>query len=93
MYLILLMVDKKTIVKGTFWNLFGQIFVKGFSFIYLVIIAQLLPQETIGEFYVAISIFGILMLFSDLGLNGALVRYVPYFASLNDNFKLIPAAR
>jgi O-antigen/teichoic acid export membrane protein len=71
--------EQKTVAKGAFWALLSQFAVKFIAFIYLIVIARFLPPETIGLFYLALSVFGILYVFTDLGIIPALNRYVPFF--------------
>src|SRR3989344_8582033 len=71
--------EQKTVAKGAFWALLSQFAVKFIAFIYIVVIAHFLPPETIGLFYLALSILGILYVFTDLGVIYALNRYVPFF--------------
>jgi len=69
----------KDIAKGTFWSLGGNLLIKLASFFYLVILTRMATQADVGEFYLALSVIGVVILFADLGLSGALIRYLPYY--------------
>ncbi len=73
-----MMSEEKTIAKGSFWVLFSSLMTKLISFIYTIIIVRLVVAEQVGAFYLALSILGILYIFTDLGMIHSLVRYVPY---------------
>jgi len=77
-----------TIAKGSFWILSSAIMTKLISFIYTIIIARLLLPDEIGSFYLALSIIGILYIFTDLGLIYSLSRYVPYLYGREEFGKL-----
>jgi O-antigen/teichoic acid export membrane protein len=79
----------KQIAKGALWSLSGSMALKLISFFYLVILARMASQSDIGLFYLALSIFGIIALFTDLGLRGALMRYIPFFLAKGENAKII----
>lgn len=71
--------EQKTIARGAFWSIFGTTAVKGISFVYTVLIAYFITQEQIGDFYLALSILGLLVVFSNLGMGKSFGRYVPFF--------------
>ncbi|MFH2106802.1 MAG: flippase [Candidatus Micrarchaeota archaeon] len=73
------MTEKSTIVKGTAWSILSQVITKGASFIYLIILTHYFSQGDIGSFYWVLSILGILTIFTDLGMNNAFSRYLPYY--------------
>src|SRR3989344_1471817 len=75
--------EQKTVAKGAFWALLSQLGVKFIAFIYLVIIAHFLPTETVGLLYLALSVVGILFLFTDFGITFSLNRYVPFYHAKN----------
>jgi O-antigen/teichoic acid export membrane protein len=79
----------KQIAKGTFWSLSGNMAQKLISFIYLVMLTRLLSQSEVGLFYSALSIFGLIIIFSDLGLRGSLIRYIPYFLGKQEKEKIL----
>ncbi len=80
--------EKAVMAKGSAWIFSGQILTKLISFIYTIIIARILIEEEIGLFYLALSVLGILYLFTDLGLIYALNRYVPYLYGRKEFGKL-----
>lgn len=79
--------EQKTVVKGTFWGLAGSVALKLVSFIYVIIVARLFAQGDVGTFYLALSILGMLAVFSDLGFGSAFLRYVPFYVGKGQNDK------
>lgn len=71
--------EQRTVAKGTFWALLSQVGVKFLAFVYLVIIARFLPTDIVGLFYLALSVLGIILLFTDFGITFALNRYIPFY--------------
>lgn len=71
-------IDTSTLAKGTVWSFLAQLALKLFSFFYLVILAKFFSAEEIGIFYFALSVVSFITIFTDLGLNQSLPRYVPY---------------
>lgn len=69
----------KTVAKGSFWSLAGSILLKLSSFIYVIFLARFASQSDVGTFYLALSVISIITIFSDLGVSGAFLRYVPFF--------------
>src|SRR5208283_2517962 len=69
----------KTVAKGSFWSLFGSVLIKLSSFIYVIFLARFASQNDVGTFYLALSVISIITIFSDLGVSGAFLRYVPFF--------------
>ena len=76
------------VAKGAFWGLVGNIFLKAFSFLYVVYIARAVSQDDIGLFYLSLSIIGLLGAWRDFGLPTSLVRYVPYYESRKEGSKV-----
>ncbi|MEM4359978.1 MAG: flippase [Candidatus Bilamarchaeaceae archaeon] len=70
--------DTSTLAKGTIWTFAAQMMLKLFSFLYLIILAKFFSAEEVGIFYFALSIVSVISIFTDLGLNQSLPRYVPY---------------
>ena len=79
--------EERTIAKGTFWNLAGSVILKLVSFVYAVILARSFSVDDIGVFYLALSIMYVLSIFSDLGMNGAFSRYVPFYMGRGEKQK------
>ena len=71
--------EQKTIAKGAFWSIFGTVTIKGISFIYTIILAHLMTQNQIGDFYLAVSVLGLLTIFTNIGIGKSFSRYLPYF--------------
>lgn len=88
------MSSSSMIVKSSVWSFAGQLATKFFSFIYTILIARMLLPEELGAFYLALSIISVLFIFTDLGIDYSLARYVPYlygkkkFGKLKDLIKL-----
>jgi len=78
----------REVAKGSFWGLAGQVFFKLFSFFYVVLLARMASQEDVGLFYLALGIVSILSVFSDLGVSGAILRYIPYFEGKGEHGKI-----
>ena len=69
----------REVAKGSFWSLAGSVFFKLSSLLYVVLLARAASQDDIGTFYLALSAMSLIWVFSDLGISGALTRYVPFF--------------
>ncbi len=78
----------KEMAKGAFWSFAGQAGIKLVGFFYLVILARMASQGDVGTFYLALSIFGILSVFSDAGFASSFSRYVPYLTGKGEPEKL-----
>jgi len=78
----------KEVAKGSLWNLAGSVALKLSSFLYVILIARAASQDDVGLFYLAISVVSLVSIFSDLGLAGALLRYIPYFEGRNEKGKI-----
>lgn len=82
------MESEKLILKTSAWSFLGQISVKVFSFIYTVLLARFFTSEDVGTFYLALSVSSMLFIFTDLGLDYVISRYVPYLLGKNEPRKL-----
>ncbi|NYZ74255.1 flippase [Candidatus Micrarchaeota archaeon] len=78
----------KEVAKGSFWNIVGNVIMKLVSFLYVILIARAASQGDVGLFYLALSVVSLVSIFSDLGLAGALMRYIPYFEGRNEKGKI-----
>jgi len=78
----------REVAKGSFWGLAGQVFFKLFSFFYVVLLARTASQEDVGLFYLALGIVSVISVFSDLGVSGAVLRYIPYFEGKGEHGKI-----
>lgn len=78
----------REVAKGSFWSLAGSAFFKLFSFFYVILLARMASQEDVGLFYLALGIVSVISIFSDLGVSGAIVRYVPYFEGKGERGKI-----
>ncbi len=64
----------KLIFKNSFYLLFSQFLVKFFAFGYAIFLAGNVGATDFGTYSAALSIFGLLSLFADLGINRVLTR-------------------
>lgn len=64
----------KTIFKNSSYLLVSQLFVKVFAFGYAIFLAGNIGASDFGLYSAALSIFGLMSLFSDLGINRVLTR-------------------
>ncbi len=78
----------KEAAKGSFWTLLGSVIFKFVSFIYVIILARVASQNDIGVFYLALGVFSLVTIFSDLGISGSVGRYVPYFEGRGERAKI-----
>lgn len=46
-----------------------------------------MSQDDVGVFYLALSVVGILSIFSDLGISSAFARYIPYYCGKDEKNK------
>lgn len=65
---------KQTILKNSFWFAFGTTITKVSRAVIIVYVARIIGAEEYGIFTYALSIVGIFMLFSDIGLTSILIR-------------------
>jgi O-antigen/teichoic acid export membrane protein len=79
--------EKKTMAKGTIWNLIGNLLLKVVSLVYTVLLARLFPQEEVGVFYLALGVMYLAAIFGDLGLNASFRRYFPFFLGRGEKDK------
>ncbi len=64
----------KVIFKNSSYLLISQLFVKVFAFAYAIFLAGNIGASDFGLYSAALSIFGLMSLFSDLGINRVLTR-------------------
>ncbi|MFA5105504.1 MAG: flippase [Candidatus Micrarchaeia archaeon] len=79
--------DEETamIAKGAIWTNVTNILVKLSGFVYTVIIARMATQADVGLFYFGMGIFGMIGIFTDLGLTQSVIRYIPYHLGKNEH--------
>lgn len=75
-------------VKDSFTLLLGSTFAKIISTVGMIVVARLLTPSEYGLFSVTLVIPGVFSLFSDWGLNSALIRYTAKFRSEDDEKKI-----
>lgn len=71
----------KIILKGSISAFIGRIFYTGFAFILSIIIARLYGAEIMGEFFLCFTVISILSVFSAMGLNNGLLKFIPIYDS------------
>lgn len=76
------------IAKGSAWSLAGSISFNLISFIYVIFIANSVPQEALGLFYLAIGMVTLAGFFDNPGTEVALARYAPYFRARGEHGKI-----
>ena len=81
-------IHSEEVAKGTFWGLAGNVFLKAFSFIYVIYLARAVSQDDVGIFYLSLSIIGLVGACRDFGLPAALARYVPYYEGRKEGGKV-----
>lgn len=64
----------KTIFRNSSYLLVSQLFVKVFAFAYAIFLAGNIGAEDFGIYSAALSIFGLMSLYSDLGINRVVTR-------------------
>lgn len=82
------MSEVKTIAKGAVWNFTSVMANRLIAVVYLVLLTRSFPQEIIGDFYLALSLFGLLTIFTDFGIVDSIQRYIPYFSGRKEFSKL-----
>lgn len=65
---------KQTILKNSFWYAFGTAVTKVTRAVIIIYVARIIGAEEYGIFTYALSLVGIFMFFSDLGLTSILIR-------------------
>lgn len=63
-------------VKNSMYNFTGTIISRAGGLIFTIILARMLLPELFGIYSLVLSIIGIFMVFTDLGISNTLVRYV-----------------
>lgn len=72
----------KAIFKNSSYLLMSQLLVKAFAFAYAIFLAGNIGASDFGLYSAALSIFGLMSLFSDLGINRVLTRDIARDVSL-----------
>jgi len=78
----------KEVAKGSIYSLAGNVAFNIISFFYVILIARAVSQDDLGLFYLSLSIVTIIGIFSTLGLDVSLARYIPYFEGRNEKGKI-----
>jgi len=80
---------KEGLVKNSFWSFVNSIVKQIGSLILAIILARFLMPKGYGLYSIAISMLMIFFTFTDLGINGSLVRYLS--SALKEDKRKIPA--
>lgn len=78
----------KLIAKSSIIVFFGVVFSKVMSYVYRVVIARQFGPDTYGIFSLAVMLSGWFIIFSIMGLNQGLLRYIPIFRAKNEKGKI-----
>jgi O-antigen/teichoic acid export membrane protein len=65
--------------KNVGWNFATKLITKFGGLIFTILIARLLTPELFGTYSLVLSLFIITLVFTDLGIGNALVRYLSYY--------------
>ena len=68
----------KEVVRGSFWNLTGNIFFKAVSFFYYILVAHAVSQGELDLFFLALGIITLFDPLDDFGLAPSLSRFIPF---------------
>src|SRR5690606_35536541 len=71
------------LVKDSFWAIFGNVLGKGLSLLAAIIIARLLGKDVYGEYGILINTVGIILIFSNFGLNYTTTKYIAEYNQSN----------
>ena len=74
----------RKVLKNSIFNSSSVLISKVGGLVFTVILARLLHPELFGIYHLALSIGFLLLTFTDLGINGAMVRYVSYAMGKKD---------
>jgi len=78
----------KLIAKSSVFVFLGLFFAKVFAYIYKIIIARYFGPEIYGLFSLALVILNWFVVFSALGLNQGILRYIPFYRGKNQLYKI-----
>ncbi len=78
---------REEIVKNTVYGTIRVIMNKIGGLIFTIILARLLLPELFGLYSIALSVIILILSFTDLGINSALIRYVSYYTGKNNKEK------
>ena len=79
------MKESVKIGRGTFYILFGKIFLVFLGFLYVSLVPRILGPENMGFYSYWFSIFIIIAVILDLGGSSALARYIPELRERNQD--------
>ena len=78
----------RTIVEGVKIDLIGRVFNAGIRYVYLIILAWILGAEKMGLFFLAVVILEFSGVFSRLGLDVGVLKYVALFEGQKDKQRI-----
>lgn len=73
----------QNIAKGAAITIFGRILTGGLGMLYILLISRVLPVNSLGQYYLGLTVIGICGIISVLGLDTAAVRFVSIYADKN----------
>ena len=74
----------RSVLKNSFYNGLSVIISKGGGVVFTVILARLLHPELFGTYHLALSVGLMFLTFTDLGINGTVIRYVSHAIGEDD---------
>jgi len=78
----------KQTTKNAGWNVLTRLFSKVAGLFFTIILARLLLPELFGAYNLVMSLVVICIMFTDLGIGNAAIRYVSEFIGKKDNQKI-----
>src|SRR5689334_10148791 len=75
----------KKFLKGSFWAVYGNIAVKGFSLLSSMIIARLMGSDTFGQLSIIKTTLSVFSLFATFGLGVSVTKFVAESKRANDH--------
>ncbi len=76
------------LAKGSFWGMAGSLFCSLISFFYAIFIARAFPPDSVGLFYLGLSVITGLAVVTDFGVSVAVSRYTPFFVGRGEPEKI-----
>lgn len=68
----------KEVVRGSAWNLVGNIVFKAVSFFYYILVARMMSKGELDLFFLALGIISILDPLDDFGLSLSISNFIPF---------------
>ena len=82
-------------IKGSLWTVYGNVVVKGFSFVASIFVARMLTSNTFGELTIIRTTLSLFSLFATFGLGITITKFVSQKKrnNINDTGKVIAAGK